>query len=116
MEDVAQHCVFCVWVERDRSGLIVVGIGEGKEEFASGESVEAVVSVSLDLVVDEVLGVFSEGVDGPEELVDFRVSVHVGPKGFSVSRVHTTTIGLLITIVDDGNTDGGHSECKRGLE
>jgi len=115
-QDVAQNSAFFIWVERDRSALIIEGVGEGEEAFTSSKSVEAVVSVSLDLVMSEVLSSFTEGVNSLQEVIDIRIVVHVSPKGFSVSRVSTTTISLLVTIVDDGDTNGSHSESEGGLE
>jgi len=116
VEDVAQSGAFLIWVERDRSALVFVAVGESEEGFTSGESVEAVVSVSLDLVMVEVLSVFTETVDGLQKVVDVRVTVHVSPKRLSVSGIHTTTVGLLITIVDDGDTNGTKSESEGSLE
>jgi len=80
-------------------------VGEGEEVLASSVGVEVVISVSLDLVVNVVLCLSSESVDSLYEVIDLRVGIHVSPERFSVCRVHTTTISLFITIVDNGDTD-----------
>jgi len=116
VEEVAKDGSFSVRVERDRSGLLVVAVGEGKEVLTSGESVEVIVSVSLDLIKSVELGFSLESVEGLDVFVDVRLGVHVGPESFSVHWVLTTTVGLFVTVVDDWNTNGSDSESKRSLE
>jgi len=116
VEDVAQHGAFFVWVEGNRSALVVKGVGESEEVFASSESVEAVVSISLNLIVVEELSSLTEVVDDLQEVVDIRVSVHVGPKGLSVEGILTTTVGLLVTIVDNWDTNRSNGEGEGSSE
>jgi len=96
--------------------LVINTVSKSEEVFTSSESVEVVVSVSLSLVKGEELGILSESVDGLNILVDIRFGVHISPKGFSVCGVLTTTIGLFVTVVDNWDTNGAHSESEGSLE
>ena len=55
-------------------------------------------------------------VDGSGHLVDVRVGVHSLPERLSVLRVIATGIGLLGSVVVEGDTSTGEGESQSGLE
>lgn len=91
-------------------------VSKGNEELASSESVELVISpFLLELAVSNLL-CLSGLIDSLDELVDVVVRVEVVPHDFSVVGIVATTVALLGTIVEEGDTSSGQGEGKSTLE
>jgi len=96
--------------------LVVVGVGDGDEEFASLEAVEIVSDISLLKFMIPHRHSLPGFVDGSGHLVDIRVGVHALPEGLSIMRVIATSISLLTTVVVEWNTLGSQGEGESTLE
>jgi len=115
-EDIAEDSTIFVRVIGNMSDLSSLSIGESKEVVASGESIEVIVGISLDLFILSEVGLLSEIVDSGQILVHFTLGVHVGPEGFSAVRIRTTAIVLFTSIINDRDTNRGQSESSSSLE
>ena len=96
--------------------LSVPSVSESHKEFATGESVEVVIYIPLDLLVLPDLTGFALGMDLCDHLVQVRASVHVLPEGLTVLRICSSSVVLLSTIVGEWDTSGGQREGHSLLE
>lgn len=116
VEDVADSGSVSEWLVGHVSLLVVVRVGDGDQEFTSGEGIESVVRVSLDVLLVPDLHGLSGGVDLGHLLVDVAVGVHGLPEGLSVLWVVSTRVVLLTSVVEEWDTLGGEGEGKGRLE
>ena len=96
--------------------LVVVAVGDGHEELASLEAIEVVLNVPFFEWVIVALHGLPGLVDGGGHLVDVRVGVHGLPEGLSVVGVVAAGIGLLTTVVVEGDALSGKGEGQGTLE
>lgn len=116
VEDVANSGTVSEWGVRYSDLLLVVGIGGGYKEFTSGEGVEVVSNVLfLDGMLPNFLGL-SSLVDLGGHFVNVRVGVHILPQRLSVLRIVATSVGLLRSIVVEGDSSESQSEGESGLQ
>lgn len=95
------------------SSVLFVGrVGQSDEEFTTRESVEALIGVSLDVLLLPNLVSLSGFVDLRDLDVEITGSVHVLPERFSVCWIITTGVVLFATVVNEWNTLGGKRESN----
>jgi len=104
VEDVADVSTVGEWLIGDGSVLLVSGVGESNQEFTTGEGVEVVIRVSLDVLLFPDLVCLSGSVDLTDLLVEVAGGVHVLPERLTVLGIVATTVVLLTTVVDERNT------------
>lgn len=110
VEDVADVSTVGEWLIGDGSVLLVSGVGESNQEFTTGEGVEVVIRVSLDVLLFPDLVCLSGSVDLTDLLVEVAGGVHVLPERLTVLGIIATTVVLLTTVVDERNTLGSERE------
>ena len=84
-------------------------VSESHKHLASWVSKEFTVYVSLNLRLIPNLEFLSCSVDFTNETVHIWVSIQVSPKNFSVSRIISSSKILFGSIINDRNTNWGHS-------
>jgi hypothetical protein len=116
VEDVANGVALVEGSVGHLEALLVVGVGQRNEELALGVGEELRVSVALNPLAVPDLGLFALGVHLGNDLVKVRVAVHGLPERFAVLGIIASAVVLLSTVVDEGNTVGGHGEDGGGAE
>ena len=96
--------------------LGVPSVSESNEEFATGECVEVVIDVSLDLLILPDFTGFTLGMDLCDHLVQVRLGVHILPERLTVLRICSSSVVLFSAIVGEWNTSGGQREGHSLLE
>lgn len=104
-------CLSC-WegMESNSSLNLPVSVSQSNQELASRVGVEVIISVPFDVFLGPYFVGLSSMNDGWHKLVLVSGSVHGSPEGFSVAWVISTSIVLLATVVDDGDTSSSESK------
>ena len=84
-------------------------VSYGYQEFSSWKSVKFIVNVSLNLRLIPNLELLSCIVDLSQKSVHIGASIKVSPQNFSVLRIIASSKVLFSSIVNNGNTNWGHT-------
>jgi hypothetical protein len=93
-----------------------VRVSKCYEEVASRESIEVIIYIPLDLWLFPDLILLSGCNSLRNVSVEITLSIHVSPDWFSVIGIGPTSIALLTTIVNEGNTSWGQREDQSAFE
>lgn len=104
---IAQDSASCVWVIGNGTLdllAVLADVGQRNKGSATGERVELVISVPLNLSLCKVSAGLAQLVDLANERIHGAIGDHISPESFAILGIVSTSVLLFSSVVDDGNT------------